>query len=421
MNRKIISLVFIPIILFFFSATLPADVVELKNGEIIEGEITEETDQFIAIERDSETSFVKMDEVKAVTKSRLEAATGKVVEVTGAVEVLPKGQEQWTPAQKDMVLSEGDSVRTGPDSKAIAVFADQAIVAVEPKSNVGLDKLQQSPKKDLSAKVNLDGGQLWIDVGKLKTKNSKFQVTTPTSVTGVRGTVFTVEAASAEKTTIAVVDGGVDVRTREMIMKPVRVKENYMTEVTPNKPPTKPVAISAAFLAQWAIYQAQFGLLKGGMGAGLQISPGQAAVGGGAVAAAGVAAVAAQGGGGGGDSAPAAAETASVTASESGLFSPTPIDTEINGASVIGFRTVTGVDVRVLCDPFTVPDQFQIIYQGNVIGDTGMVGEDLGDAGENILLIGTATGSSSVVTIRVISGPLGTDWHWDARVIYSLE
>ncbi|GAB4338188.1 MAG: hypothetical protein Kow0099_12070 [Candidatus Abyssubacteria bacterium] len=419
MKHKIIPPLLILIILFSFSSTLFADVVELKSGEKMEGEITEETDQFVAVETDAKTIFFKKDEIEKISKTRLEAATGKIVEVTGTVEVLHKGKEEWVPAQEDMVLSEGDLIRTGPDSNAIAVLADQVIMAVEPNSSMGLDKLQQSPKKELKIKGKLDGGQLWADVGKLKATGSKFYVQTPAAVTGVRGTVFTVQAGPDEKTTVAVVDGSVDVRTREMMVSPVRVKENYMTEVTPENPPTKPVAISGAFLAQWAIYQAKFGLLRSGMGGGFQISPNQAAVGGVAVAGIAVAAVAADSGGGGG-AGPPAPETVTVTASQTGFFSPVPIDTEINGSSVIGTRTVTGVEVSVLCDPFTVPDQFQIIYLGNVIADTGMVGEDLGDAGEDILLNGSASGSSPIVTIRVISGPLGTDWHWDATVTYTV-
>jgi len=238
----------------------------------------------------------------------------------------------------------------------------------------------------------------------------------------VRGTVFTVQAAPDEKTTVAVVDGGVDVRTRDMMISPVQVKSNQMTEVTPNNPPTKPTAISAGFLAQWAVYQGKFGLLRGGMSQGFKVSPGQAAAGGGVVAAgAVVAAAAAGGGGGGGTRSPSPPETVIVTAGASGNYDPNPQDTVIDGSSAIGTRTVTSVSVRMLCDPFTVPDRFQILYMGNIIGDTGMVGEDIGDPGEDILLTGSADGSSPIVTIRVISGPLGTDWNWDARVVYYVQ
>jgi hypothetical protein len=422
MRNPVVSLLFAFIICSILSPTISADIVELKSGEIVEGEITEETDQFIGIETDVETSFVKKENVKSVKKTRLDMATGRIKEMKGTVEVLPAGKEQWIPANEEITLNEGDSVRTGPDSNVIAVFENQVIMSVEPESNTNLEKLQQTAKKDLRMKVNVDRGQIWSDVGKLRSKRSKFFVATPSAVTGVRGTVFTVQAGAEEKTTVAVVDGGVDVRTRGMMMEPVKVEESQMTEVTPNKPPTKPVAISGAFLAQWAILQGKFGLLHGAMGAqGLGVTPTQAAVAGGVATAgvAGVAAVADEGGGS--DSPPAPPDAVIVTATETGIHSPGPIDREIDGSPAIGTRTVVRVEVRILCDPFTVPDRFQIIYMGNVIGDTGMIGEDLGDPGENILLTGMANGLSRVVTVRVITGPLGTDWHWDARVTYFVE
>jgi hypothetical protein len=395
-----------------------ADVIELKDGGIIEGDITEKTDQFIAIETASGTSFIKVEEISEIRKTPADIATGTVIEVTGSVERLPKGEEQWTPIQKDTVLNEGDKVRTGPDSKAIAIFADQLIMAVEPESNLGLDKLQKSRKKDVIIKANLDRGQIWNDVGKLKTKESKFFVTTPQAVTGARGTVFTVQAGPDEKTTVAVVDGGVEVRTRDMMMEPIQVEKNQMTEVTRNRPPTAPTAISAVFLAQWAVYQAQFGALHGGLGAqGFQMSPTQATVAGAAVAA-GVGVTAAAGGGGGGSD---PVNTVTVTASMSGNYSEFPVDREIDGSSALGGRTVTSVDVRVLCDPLTIPDQFQIIYMGSVIGDTGVVGAELGDPSVDIPLNASADGSSAVVTIRVRTGELGTDWNWDATLIYYVE
>jgi hypothetical protein len=422
MRSTVVSLLFAFVICSIFSPNISADIVELKSGKIVEGEITEETDSFIGIETDVETSFIKRDEVKSVKKTRLDMATGRIVEAKGTVEVLPAGKKQWIPAKEEATLNEGDSVRTGPDSNVIAVFENQVIMEVEPESNAELDRLQQSTKKDLLMKVNVDRGQIWSDVGRLRSKRSKFFVSTPSAVTGVRGTVFTVQAGPDEKTTVAVVDGGVDVRTRDMMVEPIKVEESQMTEVAPNKPPAKPTAISGVFLAQWAILSGKFGVLHGAMGAqGLQVTATQAVVAGG-VATAGVVGVAAAGGGGGGSSSsPAPPDTVIVTAGKTGTFSPDPISEEIDGSSAIGGRTVVRVEVRVFCDPFTVPDQFQIIYMGNVIADTGMVGEDLGDPGENILLTGTANGSSPTVTVRVITGPLGTDWNWDARATYFVE
>ncbi|UCD57345.1 MAG: FecR domain-containing protein [Candidatus Hydrogenedentota bacterium] len=274
MTRKVSLVLLVTSVLIIFSATLAADVVELKSGRIIEGEIIEETDELIAIETDVGTGFFSKEDIRSINKTRLDMARGRIVEITGTVEVLPKGETEWRAAEEGMSLNEGDSVRSGPDSKAIGVFADQLIMAVEQDSEVNLEKLEKSRRRGINIAVNLDNGQIWNDVGRLGTKRSKFYVKTPQAVTGVRGTVFTVRIAPDATTKVAVVRGTVEVRTRGLIMTPTKVKENTMTEVAENKPPAAPTTISEDFLAQWNEYKGKFRMLRIKMlGSRLQLTP----------------------------------------------------------------------------------------------------------------------------------------------------
>ncbi|RJP69581.1 MAG: hypothetical protein C4532_10570 [Candidatus Abyssobacteria bacterium SURF_17] len=262
--------------LFAFGAAAVADTIVLKSGRVIEGEIVEETDALVAVEMETGTGFFSKEDIKSINKTRLDVARGKIVELTGDVEVLPKGETQWKAAEAGMGLDEGDRVRSGPDSKAVAIFANQLIIAVEQNSNVNLEKLQQSRRTGINAKVNLDGGQLWNDVGQLKSKRSKFYVETPQAVTGVRGTVFTVQVTPEATTKVAVVKGTVDVRTTGMMITPIKVAENTMTEVTPGEAPAAPQTISEEFLAQWNQYKGRFRMLRVGMlGGFLGLSPTQ--------------------------------------------------------------------------------------------------------------------------------------------------
>jgi hypothetical protein len=257
------------LVVAFISAVVRADTIELKSGKIIEGDIVEETDLLVAIEMDGKTGFFSKEDIKSINKTRLDLAQGKIVEASGTVEVLPKGETEWKTAEKGTSLNEGDQIRSGPDSKAVATFANQLIVAVEKDSTVGLEKLQQSRKKGMDVKIKLDQGQVWNDVGSLRNKNSKFYIDTPQAVTGVRGTVFTVRVTPDAKTNVAVVKGTVDVRTRGMMMSPVKVAENTMTDVVENTPPAAAVAISEELLGQWKVYQSSFRLLRIGMLGGI--------------------------------------------------------------------------------------------------------------------------------------------------------
>lgn len=285
MLKRIYSISLAAFVLLFFSATLAADVIVLKSGKVIEGDIIEETDELVAIELDAGTGFFSKEDIKSINKTRLDVARGRIVETTGTVEVLPKGETEWKPAEKGMALNEGYSIRSGPDSKAVAIFANQAIMAVEQESEVDLEKLQQSRKSGINIQVSLNDGQIWNDVGRLKSKRSKFYVETPQAVTGVRGTVFTVQVAPDETTKVAVVKGNVDVRTRGMMISPTNVGANTMTEVAENEAPTKPDAISEDFLAQWNEYKGTFRALRIGMiGGSLGLSPMQTMAAGAALA-----------------------------------------------------------------------------------------------------------------------------------------
>lgn len=110
------------------------------------------------------------------------------------------GQGDWMPAEKGMVLHEGDEIKTGPDS-AVELLLDQGKVGkVEIKENSAfkLDIMHKDPGSgDKVTLLDLAMGKVLVHAEKL-TGDSKFEVKTPTSTTGVRGTVFEVEVEPTE-------------------------------------------------------------------------------------------------------------------------------------------------------------------------------------------------------------------------------
>jgi hypothetical protein len=100
-----------------------------------------------------------------------------------------------------------------------------------------------------------------------------------------------------------------------------------------------------------------------------------------------------------------------ATGSASGGYSGAPQDQVIDASSQLVGYTVTGVSVNLSYEAYTVPDQFQIIYEGRVIYDTGVVS----GAGSPTADV---AGSSPHVTIRVITPDAGTAWVWSASVSF---
>lgn len=152
---------------------------------------------------------------------------------------------------------------------------------------------------------------------------------------------------------------------------------------------------------------------SGGIPTGVWIGAGVLAAGGGIAIAAGSGGGSDDDGGGGGFD-PANTVSVSANQSASGGFSSGAQDTAIDGSGAVAGKTVTGVRVTLNYEAFDIPDRFQIIYQGNVIGDTGEV------SGNNTIQE-IAGGSSPQVIIRVLTPSGGTSWEWNATVEFSAK
>lgn len=122
-----------------------------------------------------------------------EGRYGKVLDFQGSVEV-KLGKASWTPAAKDIQLNQGDMIRTQANSTATLEVENAGIVEIKPNSELELSELT-SNKKDDSYRTILDLslGEIFIKAKKLTADKSRFEVKTPTSVVGVRGTAFSVK------------------------------------------------------------------------------------------------------------------------------------------------------------------------------------------------------------------------------------
>lgn len=124
-----------------------------------------------------------------------------VIEIKGTVEVKsPKGK--WVTANMGTVLQEGDILRTRANSFATLNLdgkAETATVEVKEKSQLLLSELlTDKEKKSQKTLLDLATGEILIKAKKLHSEKSSFEVKTPTSIVGVRGTTFAVTVEAVE-------------------------------------------------------------------------------------------------------------------------------------------------------------------------------------------------------------------------------
>jgi len=128
----------------------------------------------------------------------------KLTKLEGQVLVRAAGVAEWSPAQEDMVLGQNDEIATTKTGSVTVVFDEEGTfqfngkehdyVEMMPDTNIVIAKLTYNNKtRDKETLLNLTIGKIAATASKLRTKDSRFEVKTPTSIVGVRGTRYIVE------------------------------------------------------------------------------------------------------------------------------------------------------------------------------------------------------------------------------------
>ncbi len=123
----------------------------------------------------------------------------KIISVTGDTVVKKMGQESWAPAKIDMMMTQGDMIKTGNESDSILDLGGSGTVEVKPNSQLSLAQIvEDSTSGNKKTLLDLAMGEVFIKADKLRSPNEKFEVKTPTSIVGVRGTKFSVKVEAVK-------------------------------------------------------------------------------------------------------------------------------------------------------------------------------------------------------------------------------
>jgi len=122
-----------------------------------------------------------------------------------SVEFRITDSSEWQPAEEEIELSPGSSVKTGPESRVELQLSDNSIIRV---NDLSLFKFKK-PEETLTV-LDVERGKTWIHLKKLES-GQRFEVRTPNAYAGVRGTTFWVESDPETEDVIGVEEGEVEV------------------------------------------------------------------------------------------------------------------------------------------------------------------------------------------------------------------
>lgn len=149
--------------------------------------------------------------VSATAEAQMRAVSAEVVRATGRVDVLPKGQSAWTPAALGARLVEGDQVRALSGGSADLNLPDGSTILVAENTRFAVTKLDyDTANRDRDFSVHVVAGKVRAQVQQAgvtlaRTRQSNFNISTPSGVAAVRGTIVIMAFNPATQETLTFV------------------------------------------------------------------------------------------------------------------------------------------------------------------------------------------------------------------------
>lgn len=151
---------------------------------------------------------------------------GKIVEISGQVEVQKSKGKKTFKAFKNMAFTQGDTIITGAKSSAKLHIDNNKQVEVSANTKLVIKELLSSVKaKSGKTDLTLSGGKVKVKISKKLEGESKFDVQTPNAIMGVMGTEFYVYYDANGETWVGVLEGVVTVQLENQVT-PVQITAN---------------------------------------------------------------------------------------------------------------------------------------------------------------------------------------------------
>ena len=172
----------------------------------------------------------------------------RIIEIQGAVELMPVGASTWVLTQTNQVLHVGDRIRTGENSRLTLKWSDQSVVPFAALTEMEIltpDKASSLPG------LNLVKGVISFFH---RDTPGRIQVLTHGATASVEGTEFVMRVTgdgADERVALSVVDGKVVLANAQ---GDIALTNDQEAVATPGNPPKPTAGFIVNNLMQWAFY-----------------------------------------------------------------------------------------------------------------------------------------------------------------------
>ena len=158
--------------------------------------------------------FICFHEADAKQIMELKIGRGEAIvsQLDGSAQYLPAGKTIWMSLKERDIIKGGYEVRTGPKSRLELIMPDNSAVRFADGSHFKILQIEagdESRPRDI--KVHMAVGKSWANLNRAAGKPGRFELTCPTAVAGVRGTIYRMNVEQDKSALIRVYDGQVEV------------------------------------------------------------------------------------------------------------------------------------------------------------------------------------------------------------------
>ncbi len=167
---------------------------------------------------------------ESLPTTQVRANKAVITFLEGQVQVKRAGEDQWSLARPNLILSEKDQIRILAKSRAELILDNQSVMRLSENTLLTIHKLEEDAASlKETTRLELSLGKLWTRTAKLFNPASRYDIRTPTTIAGVQGTVYQVSVRDDRSTRIHVFQGVVNVYSpfptpgRSQLEQPTRV------------------------------------------------------------------------------------------------------------------------------------------------------------------------------------------------------
>ena len=139
----------------------------------------------------------------------------KVLRLVGTAEIQMPGQSEFTPLDKDAMVPQGATIRTGANSQVFLQVFSGGIAAITENSTVSVEKLALEKDGDTvtsqEAMLDLKQGNIVSTLDPTKKAINHYGIRTPKGVAAARGTTYTVTVGADHYTVVTTLSGDVTI------------------------------------------------------------------------------------------------------------------------------------------------------------------------------------------------------------------